>query len=256
MGTAGNSSDDDDGLEFDVFGNAVSVRAIVVGLAIHLGIVAIIAGLYFLVPRDVQNLLALNYQDPQLTDFWTAAFVHEHGPGNSHLVSNVGGFLVIGLFTWLLYTFADAERDYWKALGVMLLPGVVAVNLSSYLVYSNVPAISVLYGRGFSTVVAELTGFLLFSVFALSLLLVLAKARNDHFSIRTWAGENTGVLAVGIGSIPLVLVAFTGLMAVDITAGNGAFVNIVGHGAGIIVGLFVGVWYVPFRDLLPDDVSV
>lgn len=116
-----------------------------------LAVATVLAGIHYLVPPGVRTGFALQYGQPNPLQAFTAAYVHLT---DAHLVANVGGLLVVGLWAVLLSGLAGEHR--WFRLSFLwLLVGLpVAVGMSgAALVDASVTT------RGFSGVVAGFVGF-------------------------------------------------------------------------------------------------
>lgn len=151
----------EDSTTIPIFGTNIPLRLVAIDFGLLTVLTGGIAAVYFLVPLPLQRVLALNHQNPQLWDFWTATLIHKHEPGHRHLLSNLGGLFILWTFAWILAILADKRRELLLSSVVMLFPGATTVNLLSYLFYGYQPQVSILYDRGLSGVVGEVTGFLL-----------------------------------------------------------------------------------------------
>lgn len=119
-----------------------------------LGVLAVggvLVGIHWLVPPGVRAGFALQYGQPDPFHAFTAAYVHLT---EAHLIANVRGLLVVGLWAVLVSGLAG-ERRWFRLSAIWFLVGLpVAVGLSgAALIDASVTT------RGFSGVVAGFAGF-------------------------------------------------------------------------------------------------
>lgn len=77
-----------------------------------LSIPLVLAVIYYLTPRGFQTGLALDHTAPRWYAFWTSSLVHEHRPGDGHLLGNVGVYVILVIPCWLLYWARSLERRF------------------------------------------------------------------------------------------------------------------------------------------------
>jgi hypothetical protein len=129
--------------------------------AVALPIIATTA-LHFVI-GETDKILALDYQNPAVYQFYTAAYVHAT---TSHLLGNLVGYLIAVLPLYALYTHQDRGRsEFLGAFVFVILAVPVIANVASYLTWSVVLDLSIQYGRGLSGVVAAFVGLLLIRTF-------------------------------------------------------------------------------------------
>jgi hypothetical protein len=111
--------------------------------------------------ESFHSRLALNYQNPELYQFYTAAYVHAT---TSHLLGNVLGYMLSVPPLYALYTHQNSRREFFRAFAAIILAVPVIANVASYLTWSVALELSIQYGRGLSGVVAAFVGLLLMRV--------------------------------------------------------------------------------------------
>ncbi|QLG62004.1 hypothetical protein [Halorarum salinum] len=184
----------------------VSPRHVAEGLLL-LSIPVILASIYYWTSLSFQNGLALDHTAPRWYAFWTNSLVHDHRPGDGHLLNNIGIYLILIIPCWLLYRVRNVERRFWTGLLLMLTVGPLIVSGSSYIAYNEIVGLSIQNDRGFSGVVGAIDGFLLVSV-----LQTIADEQEEPIAmlslglffgyIFAWLGATTsriGALALGVG---------------------------------------------------------
>ena len=131
--------------------------------ALVLGVVGLLAGVQFLVPRSAQTLL---YFGHDLSKPWTllsASYVHA---GADHLVRNVLGYTLAATYAWVLCVGAGRRRWFRRTFVVFLLVLPVLVCLASHVAFGlGHPSIR-LSSKGFSGVVGGFAGFVLVALYA------------------------------------------------------------------------------------------
>lgn len=123
-----------------------------------------LALIYYWTPQSFQAQMVLDHTDPQLHTFWTASFIHEHRPDDSHLIGNIVGYLLLIYPTWLLYRVKNQTRRFWLIVAVILTVGPLVINGGSYFFLHEYLNLQILRDRGFSGIVGAFTGFLLMSI--------------------------------------------------------------------------------------------
>jgi hypothetical protein len=105
--------------------------------------------------------VALNYQNPALYQFYTAAYVHANA---SHLLGNIVGYLLSVPPLYALYVHQDRRGEFFAAFALIVLAVPVISNVASYLTWGVYADLPIQYGRGLSGVVAAFVGLLLMRV--------------------------------------------------------------------------------------------
>lgn len=169
-----------------------------------LAIPAILAVIYYFTSLSFQQTLVLDHTQPRIHNFWTNALVHEHQPGDRHLIGNLVGYLLLVFPCWVLYAYADRERIFWTGLAIILVISPFIVSASSYLAFYEFLGLEIENDRGFSGVVSTLAGFLL-----VSLLHTFAQKQEEPVAVLSM-GLYSGYLMLGLGVLTGRIVA-TGL---------------------------------------------
>lgn len=134
-----------------------STRDIVVFGAVF-GVIAILAGIHFLLPDSAHQALIFDHERFRVYTLLTAAYVHA---GNNHLFANVVGYLLPSLYVYILCIAVGEQRWFRRTFVVFLTVLPVLVSLSSYAIFSiQFPELSPT-SQGFSGVAAGFGGFLL-----------------------------------------------------------------------------------------------
>lgn len=133
-------------------------------LLVLLSVPVILALLYYIAPISFQKLLVLDHTEPRIHALWTNAFVHEHRPGDTHVIGTILGYTILVLPTWALYKIRDEVRRFWYGLAMLLVIGPLVASLSSYIAFHEVLGLHIENDRGFSGVVGALDGFLIMSI--------------------------------------------------------------------------------------------
>ncbi len=136
-----------------------SIRTEVISdITLILAIPTFLTSIYFLIPTNVQQQLALRPNDPQWYTLFTAAYVHANV---DHLRGNVIGYLLAaGYAYWLCFCIDQRQWFRRTTLGLLVVTPIVVngVNLLTFGTY--LPEVNGL-SRGFSGVVGGSGGFLL-----------------------------------------------------------------------------------------------
>lgn len=143
----------------------VDSRDLVIDLAGLIGVAAFLAALYYLIPIDIQRSLAFNHRDPSIQSVWTHVLVHQHRPGDGHLIGNLKGYFQVVIPAWLLCLTRGQRRRFWLLFGSLLVLGPPVFAGFSYLILDIVLGVSPRFDRGFSAVVGGLAGVLLILAF-------------------------------------------------------------------------------------------
>jgi len=121
-------------------------------------LLGLVTAIYWAGGQHAELLLALNYEDPTLYQFYTAAYVHANA---SHLLGNVVGYLLAVGPLYALSDYQDRRREFFRAFAFIVLAVPVIANVASYLTWGIVVDAPIGYGRGLSGVVAAFGGLLL-----------------------------------------------------------------------------------------------
>ncbi|WP_435364561.1 hypothetical protein [Haloarchaeobius sp. DYHT-AS-18] len=122
----------------------------------------ILATIHFLAPT-ARHTLALNHSNPTLLTLWSSAFVHVN---LAHLLSNLIGYFLAIIPTYLLYLHWNRRTLFWHSLALSLLLVPPLVNLGSFVYFTSQGVAGETISRGFSGVVGAFAGMGLASVVA------------------------------------------------------------------------------------------
>ena len=194
--------------------SAITYRA-VLKVLILVAIPAMLAAIYYFTSLSFQQTLMLDHTQPQIHNFWTNAFVHEHRPGDRHLIGNIVGYLLLVFPCWILYIHRDLERIFWTGLAIILVIGPLVVSASSYIAFHELLGLEIENDRGFSGIVGSLAGFLLMSI-----LYTFAQKQEEPVAVLSM-GLYFGYLVLGLGVLTGRIVA-------------------VGLGVFVLIGMYLG----------------
>ena len=131
--------------------------------ALVLGVVCLLAGVQFLVPRSAQALLYFRHDPSEVWTLLTASYVHADA---GHLASNAVGYLLAATYAWALCVGAGRRRWFRRTFAVFLVVLPVLVCLASYAAFAlGHPSVR-LSSKGFSGVVGGFAGFVLVALYA------------------------------------------------------------------------------------------
>ncbi|MFB6125900.1 MAG: hypothetical protein ABEJ79_01170 [Halolamina sp.] len=181
--------------------------------AILVGVPAVLVAAHLALGPDAKRRLALSHADPTLYGFYTSALVHVDA---AHLVGNVVGYLLAGLYAYYLAVRAGDRAWFRRAAVALLVAAPPLVNVASYLVF----AVRFPVGpttRGFSGATAAFGGLLLVAVGVRARR--LGDGGDDRAVLALSATTLTGVgalaaPAVGAGWSGTFLAALAGMIAV------------------------------------------
>lgn len=105
----------------------------------------------FSLPMETRRSLTFAYTAPSLLTAYTSAFVHLD---STHLLVNVGGYLLVAPLAYLLSLMGGRRRRFWIAFAVFLAVFPVALS------YLNLAIIRPSVGYGFSGVQLAFVGYL------------------------------------------------------------------------------------------------
>lgn len=180
-----------------------------------LTIPAILAVIYYRTTLSFQQSLALDHTQPRIHNFWTNALVHDHQPGDRHLINNICGYLLLVFPCWILYIYREHEHQFWTGLVIILTLGPFIISVSSYIAFNELLGVTIENDRGFSGVVGAIAGFLF-----VSLLHTFAQTQDDSVAMLS-IGLYFGYLMLGLGILTGRIIA-------------------IGVGALVLVGMGVG----------------
>lgn len=180
-----------------------------------LAVPAVLAVIYYGTSLSFQQTLALDHTNPRLYNFWTNALVHDHRPGDGHLIGNIVGYLLLVFPCWILQIYREHERRFWTGLAIIFVIGPFIISASSYIAFFEILSLELQNDRGFSGVVGSLAGFLLMSI-----LYTFAQKQGEPISVLSM-GLYFGYMMPGLGVL-------TGRIAA------------IGLGVLIIVRMFAG----------------
>lgn len=240
------------------------------------GIGLVVVAVHVLVPPALQHRLALQYHDVKGWSLFTSAFIHH---SDRHLLANLGGYFVAAGLAYGLARQAGQRHWFRRTLLTLVVVGPVAVNLLSVVTLTSVvPGISG-NGRGFSGIVggcvgmgfvalllwiqdrhqratAGWVGFGIYLVLMLELSVIYTGGVGPAVGVLAGGGllltgwqlcsglrgnrvdlflEST---FVGLSIVLLGMLVFA-LFPSQLSTGDGATTNIVGHGAGMAFGVAV-----------------
>ena len=139
------------------------VHRIGVDATLVLGVVGLLVGVQFLVPRSAQSALYFRHDLSEAWTLLTASYVHADA---GHLVRNVLGYLLAATYAWALCVGAGRRRWFRRTLGVFLVVLPVLVCLASYAAFAlGHPSVR-LSSKGFSGMVGGFAGFVLIAFYA------------------------------------------------------------------------------------------
>lgn len=170
----------------------ITYRDVLKMLAI-LVIPAVLAVIYYGTSLSFQQTLVLDHTNPRLHNFWTNALVHDHRPGDGHLIGNLVGYLLLVFPCWILQIYCEQERRFWAGLAIILAIGTFLISASSYLAFYEILDFEIQNDRGFSGVVGALAGFLLMSI-----LHTFAQKQEETVAVLSM-GLYFGYLMLGFG---------------------------------------------------------
>ncbi|WP_283402488.1 hypothetical protein [Halorubrum sp. DM2] len=144
---------------------------ILVAIVVLLGIVHVV------VPDEIRFELLFYYGEPTAYTPWTAVLIHD---SLDHLTSNLVGYGIVLVPTYLLSLAVATRRRFWMLFGGICLitpPATIAVDYLVLYRYLNL-ASSQTVGFGFSGVVSALVGMLLLTTVA-----AVEDWYNRHYAI-------------------------------------------------------------------------
>ncbi|WP_435333582.1 hypothetical protein [Haloarchaeobius sp. TZWWS8] len=177
---------------------------------------------------------ALRYGDPSVVSLWASAFVHA---SDAHLYSNLVGYTLAVVPTYLLYFHWGRTRAFWASVAVAVVFVPPVVNLGSYAYFDSLGIVETTVSRGFSGVVAAFAGGGLAAVVTFV---------ADEYGLRRayWFGQ-TLVLTVG----GVLLVALTDVV-------EPWQLGIVGVGVVLSLGGLLAEESAPLAGLRADSTTV
>lgn len=134
-----------------------------VDLAVLFAIPLVLVAVHVYVP-SARETLVFDHGNPTLLTAWTAGYVHLDA---THLRSNVFGYFIAVFPTYVLFLAWNRRRRFWVGMVTLLLAGPVVVSYGNWLVFRLLlDGRAVAASRGFSGVVAGISGVLLVSLVA------------------------------------------------------------------------------------------
>ncbi|WP_436931432.1 hypothetical protein [Halosimplex halobium] len=109
----------------------------------------------FALPEPVRRSLAFEYTDPSAVAAFASAYVHV---GPAHLLTNVGGYLLVVPTAYLLSVASGHRRRFFLVFATVL------VAFPPVLSYLNLAAVRTASGLGFSGVLLAFVGYLAYAV--------------------------------------------------------------------------------------------
>ena len=188
------------------------VRRNLLDAVILLSIPGTLGLLYYIAPLPVQEQLTLNHTNPRWYAFWTNAFVHEHQPGDKHLLMNVVAYLLLIVPTLAIYKLRGQARRFWIAFVVIIAITPLVSSLSSYIAFHEILGLQILNDRGFSGVVGAFDGFLIVTILS-----VFASEQPEPVGMHSM-GLYFAYLTMGLGAVTSRLLFFViGVLGLLIT---------------------------------------
>jgi len=154
---------------------------------------ATLAVIYYFTSLSFQQSLVLDHTNPRLHNFWTNTLVHDHRPGDGHLIGNIIGYLILVFPCWSLQIYGGQERRFWAGLAIILAIGPFIISACSYIVFYEILGVEIVNDRGFSGVVSALAGFLLTSI-----LYTFAQKQEESVAMLSM-GLYFGSMMLGLG---------------------------------------------------------
>lgn len=175
--------------------NRGELRGNILEAVILLSIPATLGVLYYIAPIPIQEQLTLNHTNPRWYAFWTNAYVHEHQPGDRHLLMNVAAYLLLIFPTLAIYKLRGQKRRFWISLVVILAAAPLVSSLCSYIAFHEILGLRILNDRGFSGVVGAFDGFLIVTILS-----VFASEQPEPVGVHSM-GLYFAYLITGLGAV-------------------------------------------------------
>lgn len=179
------------------------LRRNILEFTILLSIPAILVLLYYIAPIHLQEQLTLNHTNLRWYAFWTNAYIHEHQPGDKHLLMNVVAYLLLIFPTLAIYKLRGQARRFWIVFAVIIAITPLVTSISSYIAFHEILGLQILNDRGFSGVVGAFDGFLIVTILS-----VFASEQPEPVGMHSM-GLYFAYLIMGLGAVtsrPLFLV--------------------------------------------------
>jgi hypothetical protein len=123
-------------------------------------VTVLLTGIHYLLPATLHEQFVFVYSEPKLVTIWTASLLHD---SSAHLHSNLEWFLVLTVYTYLLYTTWLQRRTFWIIFGVIFVvtpPFTIAIDY--WLLYHRWGLLmESATAQGFSGIVSAFGGMLL-----------------------------------------------------------------------------------------------
>ncbi|WP_435359248.1 hypothetical protein [Haloarchaeobius sp. DFWS5] len=188
-------------------------------LADLLGLLAVpllLCALHVATPA-ARDVFALRHDDLTVVTLWSSAFVHAN---DAHLYSNLLGYSLAAVPTYLLYLHWNRRRAFWVTVAVTLVVVPPIVNVGSVVYFDSQGFGPDTVSRGFSGVVAAFAGLGLAAVvsfvaesYGLRRAYWVAQALTLVVAGVMLAGLTGGVVALHAGLVGVgVLLSVTGLL--------------------------------------------
>ncbi|WP_267640437.1 hypothetical protein [Haloarchaeobius amylolyticus] len=215
----------------------------------------VLAAIHIAIPT-ARHTLALSHDDLTLVTVWSSAFVHVD---SQHLLSNLTGYFLAVVPTYLLYVHWDRRRLFWHSILLALLVVPPVVNLGSNVYFTSQGVADGTVSRGFSGVVGAFAGMGLASVVAF--VAEVYGLRRAYWLAQAVVLAAGGVILVGlVGRLePL----HAGLVGVGLLLSITGLVRAERHGLAslrahsttlLVLGYTVGMSLVVVYLLFPSDV--
>ena len=132
------------------FFRSLRANARAIDLAFLVSVPLVLLGVFSL-PMATRESLTFAYTDPTLLTAYTSAFVHLD---STHLLVNVGGYLLVASLAYLLSVLSGRRRRFLVAFAVFLAAFPIALS------YLNLAVVRPSVGYGFSGVLLAFVGYL------------------------------------------------------------------------------------------------
>lgn len=124
-------------------------------------VLPLIIAIHFLVPPPIHDSLVFDHSEFALHTLWTSAYVHID---DSHFFTNMMGYAVAIIPTWLIFSYYDRQRTLRRTLLLFFVAFPILLSMGSYLIYQFVLHADEAATRGFSGIVGAIFGLLFASI--------------------------------------------------------------------------------------------
>lgn len=120
-------------------------------------VLPLIVGIHFLLPDPIHDSLVFDHSEFAIHTLWTSAYTHLD---NNQLYSNMMGYGVAIIPTWLIFIYYDRQRTFRRTLLIFLVVFPILLSIGSYVIYQFVLHVNEAATRGFSGIVGTIFGLL------------------------------------------------------------------------------------------------